>query len=62
MTDYKYKLDDGDDLVVVIHTGLNVESIYDHMVRTGIYNIIRSAIMTTTASQDVMDEFMKELK
>lgn len=62
MPEYSYKLDDGDDVVVVVHTNLNLESVYDHMVKTGIYNIIKQTALTTTANQDVVDEFLKDLK
>jgi hypothetical protein len=61
-TEYTFKLAENNSLVVVVHTGLQLEAVYDHLVRTGLYNSIKTADLTTTVNKDVRDEFIKDLR
>lgn len=61
-TEYTFKLSEDNSFVVVVHTGLRLESVYDHLVRTGLYNAIKTADLITTVGKDVRNEFMKDLK
>lgn len=61
-TEYTFKLAEDNALVVVVHTGLQLEAVYDHLVRTGLYNTIKSADLGTTVGKDVRDEFIKDLR
>lgn len=60
--EYTFRIKDSDALVVVIHTSLRLEAVYDHLARTAAYNIIRSSSMTTTVGSDVREEFLKDLR
>lgn len=57
-----FRLPGGDALVLTVYEQLTLEDVYDHGIRTGIYNIIRSTTLDTTPAHDIVEDFLKELK
>ena len=57
-----FRLPDGDALVLTVYEQLTLEDVYDHGVRTGIYNVIRSTTLDTTPDHAIVADFLKELK
>jgi hypothetical protein len=60
--EYTFNIKDGDQLIIKVHTTLHMEDVYDNLVKTYIYNLIRSTDLPTTVTYSVQDEFLDDLR
>lgn len=57
-----FTIEGGDQVVVVIHDNLTVDLVYDHLVRSGIYSMIRSSAANTVTRTEIVNDFLKDLR